>query len=212
MYFSKVSSLISSLSLSFSLHFNLFPSGSTPLIERVCMAGTKRKKEIDNDTRQHCVENLDLSRTQSVSLSHTHSETQKHTTLSPSMLRFLFNYKNIMRALLLGCSPHLFKPTVSCQYVHTASFYISQTYLCFTHRCTHLTISCLMTLNLLPLSMSSQRQIIIHRKEKSQVVLSPVSRLYLLCSYQFITFCTDDIRNLVYFTHESESGKVISHK
>lgn len=104
----------SSLSLSFSLHFNLFPSGSTPLIERVCMAGTKRKKEIDNDTRQHCVENLDLSRTQSVSLSHTHSETQKHTTLSPSMLRFLFNYKNIMRTLLLGCSPHLFKPTVSC--------------------------------------------------------------------------------------------------
>lgn len=79
MYFSKVSSLVSSLSLSFSLHFNLFPSGSTPLIERVCMAGTKRKKEIDNDTRQHCVENLDLSRTQSVSLSHTHTHRHRNT-------------------------------------------------------------------------------------------------------------------------------------
>lgn len=52
------SSVWVSFSVSVSCSLSVPPS---VLIERLCTAGAERKEKLDNDTRQYCVENLDLS-------------------------------------------------------------------------------------------------------------------------------------------------------
>ena len=84
--------LAGSLGFSFFLFQSfrsLFPFSPAVLIERVCTAGTERKKEIDNDTRPYCVENPDLSRTKSVTHAH------KPHTLTPSRSQILISYKQV---------------------------------------------------------------------------------------------------------------------
>lgn len=107
MHFSRATGLSGSLSFSFSLSISrcLFPFPPSVLIERVCMVGTERKKEIDNDTRPYCVEKADLSRTQSVT--HTHTRT----------FRCLFHINSVPPFSFLN-TPH-----ISYLHVHATCFH-----------------------------------------------------------------------------------------
>lgn len=85
MHLSKGSGLAVSLGFSFSLSIfrSLFPFPPSVLIERVCMVGTERKKEIDNDTRLYCVENP-----LTYQICHTHTQ---HTLSLFPIVRCLFH-------------------------------------------------------------------------------------------------------------------------